>query len=400
MWGCVRRTHPHIDLYLPVNYIFLERNLLNLTSIYPSRLSQLKTTLKKNGLDAMVFNPGPSLHYLTGLHFHLSERPVVFIVPVQGEPALILPQLEALKLQDASFALQSYTYGEVPSQWPASFEDALQSTQLQTAKIGVEPQTLRLLEYRLLEKAAPQAAFLPANESIAALRMHKSADEINAMQEAARIAQDALQAALPVIKIGASEKEIAAELVSQLLAFGSDPRLPFFPIVSGGPNSANPHAAPSDRRLSAGDLLVIDWGANVNGYFSDITRTFAIGEVDPEYRLIAEIVLKANQAGHAAARPGIPIGEVDRAARGIIEEAGYGAYFTHRTGHGLGLEGHEEPYVRDDNQMILLPGMTFTIEPGIYLPNRNGVRIEDDIVITTNGCQSLTDLPRELVTLQ
>jgi Xaa-Pro dipeptidase len=230
--------------------------------------------------------------------------------------------------------------------------------------------------------------------------MLKDEVELAAMLKAADIAQQALQATLPMIKIGITEKEIAAELSMQLLQNGSNPRLPFFPIVSGGPNSANPHAAPSERKLERGDLLVIDWGANVDGYFSDITRTFAIGEVEPEYHKITEVVLTANQAGHAAAGPGVPAAEVDRAAREVIESAGYGAYFTHRTGHGLGLEGHEEPYIRGDNQMALQPGMTFTIEPGIYLPNRNGVRIEDDVVITTDGCKSLTDLPRELITLE
>ena len=185
----------------------------------------------------------------------------------------------------------------------------------------------------------------------------------------------------------------------QLMRHGSNPRLPFFPIVSSGPNSANPHAAPSERKLTVGDLLVIDYGANVNGYFSDITRTFAIGEVDPEYRKIAEIVLAANQAGHAAAGPGVPASKVDQAAREVIEAAGYGEFFFHRTGHGLGLEGHEEPYIRSDSDLPLAVGNTFTIEPGIYLPDRNGVRIEDDVYITETGCQSFTNLPRELITL-
>ena len=151
--------------------------------------------------------------------------------------------------------------------------------------------------------------------------------------------------------------------------------------------------------MEPGDLLVIDWGARVNGYCSDLTRTFAISRLDPELEQIYNTVLSANTAGRAAGKPGLAAGEVDRATRDVIEQAGFGEFFTHRTGHGLGLEGHEEPYIRQGNLLILQPGMTFTIEPGIYLPNRNGVRIEDDVLITPTGLESLTDLPREVTRL-
>ncbi len=217
------------------------------------------------------------------------------------------------------------------------------------------------------------------------------------MRKAAEIAQNALSSALPSVKIGLSEREFASELSLQLLKSGCDPELPFAPIVSSGPNAANPHATPSDRHFSPGDLLVVDWGASYNGYFSDITRTFAIGNIDPQFTKIWKIVLAANEAGRLAAKPGISAGAVDAAARSVIEAAGYGIYFTHRTGHGLGMEAHEYPYIRSGNPDLLIPGMTFTVEPGIYLPERNGVRIEDDIVITTDGCETLTSFPREVV---
>jgi Xaa-Pro dipeptidase len=193
-----------------------------------------------------------------------------------------------------------------------------------------------------------------------------------------------------------TEKALAAELVTQLLRHGSDPELPFAPIVSAGPNAANPHASPSERKLQAGDLLVVDWGASYEGYISDLTRTFVVDAVDDEYRKIHRIVQEANVAGLAAAKPGVPCAEVDRTARAVIEQAGYGAYFTHRTGHGIGMEGHEEPYIRGDNMQLLEPGMAFTVEPGIYLPNRNGVRIEDNVVITETGADVLSDMPREM----
>jgi Xaa-Pro dipeptidase len=202
-----------------------------------------------------------------------------------------------------------------------------------------------------------------------------------------------------VVRPGISERAIASELTLQLLRHGSDSEFPFAPIVSGGPNSANPHASPSERPLQTGDLLVIDWGAIYNGYISDLTRTFAIGQVDEEYRRIHEIVQQANGAGRQAGGPGVPCEVVDQAARRVIEQAGYGVYFTHRTGHGIGMEGHEHPYIRAGNTDALRPGMTYTVEPGIYLPGRNGVRIEDNMLVTEAGVETLSDLPRELITL-
>jgi Xaa-Pro dipeptidase len=152
--------------------------------------------------------------------------------------------------------------------------------------------------------------------------------------------------------------------------------------------------------LQIGDLLIIDWGANVGGYFSDLTRTFAIGEPEDEMKMVAQTVHQANTAAQDIAGPGVAAQEIDQAARKVIEEKGYGQYFIHRTGHGLGLETHEEPYIRDGNPLPLESGMTFTIEPGIYIPGRGGVRIEDDVVITEQGLHSFSDLPRELNILQ
>lgn len=197
-----------------------------------------------------------------------------------------------------------------------------------------------------------------------------------------------------------TEKATANELIVQLLRAGSDPHLPFSPIVAFGENSANPHAVPTDRILQAGDLVLIDWGAGFEGYFSDITRTFTFGEVDSELMRVGDIVLEANQAARKAGTPGLDAGVIDRAARSVIEGAGYGEAFIHRTGHGLGMEAHEAPYIFAGNDLILAPGMTFTIEPGIYLTGKGGVRIEDDVVMTEKGLASLTDMPREVLPVE
>ena len=226
--------------------------------------------------------------------------------------------------------------------------------------------------------------------------MHKDASEASAIRTAVHIAQDALEASLPAVRLGMTEREFAAELTLQLLRHGSDPAMPFSPIVSSGPNSANPHASPSDRPFKPGDLLVVDWGAAHLGYISDLTRTFAIGEVESEFKHIAQLTSQANAAGREACRPGVTAESVDQSARGVIEAGGYGKFFFHRTGHGIGMEGHEEPYIRAGNRLVLEPGMSFTVEPGIYLPGRGGVRVEDNVIITVDGAECFSNLPRQL----
>jgi len=361
-----------------------------------ARQAHLAESMSTDGPEIIVLNPGSSLMYLTGLNFHLMERPVVAIFSSESSPVMVIPELETAKLERLPFSVRAFSYGENPAEWNTAFQNAAKSSGLDGRTAGVEPTRLRFLELRLLESAAPAAHFISAEEHLAALRVRKDIDELAAMRVAVSIAQRALEATLPVIKIGLTEREVAAELTVQLLKAGSDPELPFAPIVSGGPNSANPHASPSDRPLKSGDLLVIDWGASYRGYISDLTRTFGIGNVETEFEEIARITAEANAAGRFACGPEVTAESVDHAARMVIENAGFGSYFIHRTGHGIGMEVHEAPYIRSGNLQVLLPGMTFTVEPGIYLPGRGGVRIEDNVVITADGAESLSDMPREL----
>jgi Xaa-Pro dipeptidase len=361
-----------------------------------SRFDRLNASLRASGLDAVILNPGPTLTHLSGLRFHLMERPVVLLFANDQVPAIVLPELELQKVASLPYQLQVFPYPENPSEWYNAFRNAAQALNLDGKRIGVDPRQLRLLEFRHVKAGAPEADYPDASDVLSSLRLKKEEAEVEAMRRAVRIAQDALEATIPWIRMGMTEKELSSELVMQLLKHGADSEIPFAPIVSGGPNSANPHASPTERKLQAGDLLVIDWGATYDGYISDLTRTFAVGEVDEEYEKIHKIVQEANAAGRAAAQPGVPCANVDKAAREVIEKAGYGKYFTHRTGHGIGMEGHEEPYMRGDNMQVLEPGMAFTVEPGIYLPNRNGVRIEDNVVITEDGTDVLSDMPREV----
>lgn len=363
------------------------------------RLSHLYEIISSADFDAIAFNPGPTLTYLTGLQFHLMERPTVLILQPGKEPALILPELETGKLSDSSIPVNAFTFGDNPAEWPDTFKKALESLGLNEAKIAVEPTRMRFLELDYLKKAAPGAQFVSGAEALSKLRIRKDADELTLMRKAIQIAQDALSATLDQFKIGMTEREIAEELTIQMLRLGSDPELPFAPIVAAGPNSANPHAAPSERKVQAGDLLLFDWGAYYRGYCSDLTRTFAVGKVDPELKKIYEIVKEANLAGRNAGKPDLVAGIVDQAARRVIEAAGYGKFFFHRTGHGLGMEGHEEPYMFGENSLLLAQGMTYTVEPGIYLEGKGGVRIEDNIAVSADGSETLSSFSREFTVI-
>ncbi len=363
------------------------------------RFARLTGLLTSAGFDALALNPGPNLTYLTGLSFHLMERPVILLIAPPDPPVLVCPELEAGKLPSSRIPLQSVPYSDNPATWAQAFQQAARAARLDGRQVAVEPARMRFLELQYLQDAAPRARFLSGEGFLAQLRLHKDAEEIAAMRQAAQIAQRALEATLPAVKAGISERELASELSANLLRSGSEPEFPFAPIVSFGENSANPHAVPGGRRLKEGDLILFDWGATCQGYCSDITRTFALGRIDSELKAVHVLVQAANAAGRAAGRPGLRAGGVDQAARGVITRGGYGAQFIHRTGHGLGMEAHEAPYIYAENDLPLAPGMVYTVEPGIYLPGRGGVRIEDDVHVTPEGSESLTDLPRELTIL-
>lgn len=368
-----------------------------------NRFNRLYSTLasqpEAENIDAIALNPGPTLAYLTGLGFHLMERPTVLLAAPGQIPALVMPELEINKARSSTVRIQPFTYNDNPASWSRAFHEAVEALGLNGKRIGVEPNRMRVLELRFLETAAPEARIVSAENALSALRMQKDAQEVEFMRRAVRIAQQGLQSTLSTIREGVTERQIASELFINLLRAGSDPELPFQPIVSGGPNSADPHASPSDRALRRGDLLVIDWGAAYKGYISDLTRTFGIGEVEPEFEHIHQVVQMANAAGRAAGKPGVTAGSIDAAARKVIAAAGYGAQFFHRVGHGIGMEGHEPPYMYGENALVMAQGMAYTIEPGIYLSGRGGVRIEDNVVITETGAEVLSDFPRELMIL-
>jgi len=363
--------------------------------MHEARVTRLLQLLQQTSLDGLAVIPGPNLLYLTGLSFHLMERPVVALFLQDIEPALILPAFEQSKGQASAIPFRLFPYDEDEDSRASAFQAAAGYAGLAGRRLGVEPLRMRYFEFGLLQQAAPESAWVGADAAVSKLRLVKDEAELACMRRAVEVAELALQHSLPHIRPGMTERELAGELTLQILRGGSDSELPFPPIVAGGPNSALPHHVPGDRTLQPGDLLIVDWGATVSGYISDLTRTLYLPPLDPELARVHQIVLRANAAGRAAVRPGASCASVDQAARSLITAEGYGEAFRHRTGHGIGMEAHEPPYIRDDNAQLLQPGMTFTIEPGIYLTGRGGVRIEDNVLVTPGGYECLSSLPRE-----
>lgn len=360
------------------------------------RLNKLNKQVLAHGFDGIALMPGPNMVYLSGIHAHVSERPIILFIPADDDPAIVIPTLEAVKARDAGIhADRIFDWGDEEG-YMGAFQRACAQLELSDYLLGVEALHMRILELELLQRYAPGLTIAHVEPVMTALRIVKDENELSAMQRAAEVAEQAIHNLLPKIKIGQSERQIAVMLTEELVKAGSEGN-PFGPIVSSGPNAGSPHAVPTDRPIQQGELLVIDWGAIVDGYPSDITRTLAVGQVEPEFVQIHETVQAANAAAKEIARPGATGSELDRAAREVIEDSGYGPYFIHRTGHGLGLEIHEPPYIVNTNQEPLEIGSVFTIEPGIYLPDRAGVRIEDDVVITDHASRSLTSYPRKLI---
>lgn len=362
----------------------------------PNRLERLRKDMLAQNLQLIALTPGPNLYYLTGLSFHFMERPILLLITTEGTLTLLTPELERAKAECSSIALECISYGETEASRLEAFSQLQDIISPEIAKFGVEPTKMRYLELSLLQSTFPEVQISSAEACLDNLRLTKEPGESEACQQAVQIAEAALQETLPLVKMGIAEVDLANELTLQLLRKGSDPELPFSPIVASGPNSALPHATPGDRKLQTGDLVIIDWGAAHKGYLSDLTRTFGVGQVSQELQNIHQAVLQANHAARRIVHPGRLCSEVDLAARQVIHESGYGEFFIHRTGHGLGLEAHEPPYIRSDNPQKLSQGMLFTIEPGVYIPNLGGVRIEDDVLVTSEGGRSLSSLPREL----
>jgi Xaa-Pro aminopeptidase len=360
------------------------------TTTSRTRLAALRAKMAETGANLVALGPHTHMQWLLGFHPHADERPCLLLIGPKGE-TILMPELNAEGSRaHTDIAFHSWSDAEGPDR---ALTEALAAVGGTEAGTVVVDETMRADFALLLLDRLPGARHAFGDATVGALRMRKDDSEYATLKENALIADRAVQAGFAAIAAGVKETEIAAAVRAQFVSEGAEP---VFTIVGSGPNGAIPHHATGERRLQTSDAIVIDVGGRKHGYSSDITRMAAVGEPPPGYREVHDIVERASQAAMVAARPGVPASAVDDAARGVIAEAGYGQYFVHRTGHGLGLEVHEPPYLTSTSDTILDVGMVFSIEPGIYLPGRFGVRLEEIVILREDGPEILSALPRDL----
>ena len=361
--------------------------------LYPiGRLGLAADAAARAGMAALLLTPGPDLRYLTGYDALATERLTCLAVPVSGDAFLVAPRLELRSVQASPagrLGVDIVAWDETDDPYRL-VADRLGSPE----SVGLADQmwAATVLRFRDVLPAARQVV---ASAALRGLRIRKTPAEVAALREAGA-AIDRVHARVPGwLRPGRTEREVAADIAGAITAEGHA-RVDFV-IVASGPNAARPHHEPSDRPLAAGDTVVVDIGGTMpSGYCSDCTRTYAIGTVPAEFTAYYQVLKQAQDDACAAVRPGISAEAVDAAAREPITAAGYGEYFVHRTGHGIGLDTHEDPYIVAGNAEALEPGMAFSVEPGIY-PGPHGARIEDIVVCTVGGCERLNNASRELV---
>jgi Xaa-Pro aminopeptidase len=361
--------------------------------LYPAgRLAAVAAATGVAGLDALLLTPGSDLRYVTGYDAHQQERLTCLAVPAAGDPFLLVPNLErpaALASPAGGLGLEIIGWDETDDPY------AVVAARLgRPAAVGLSDRMWALMVTRL-RAALPAARQELASTALGGLRARKSAAEVAALRTAGE-AIDRVHTRVPGwLRPGRTELEVAADISDAIVAEGH--ARADFAIVAAGPNAASPHHAPAGRPLQAGDVVVVDIGGTMpSGYCSDCTRTYAIGSPPPEFAEYYAVLQAAQQAACAAVAPGVPAQAVDAAAREPITAAGYGQYFLHRTGHGIGLETHEDPYIVSGNTQELAAGNAFSIEPGIYA-GPHGARIEDIVVCTEQGARRLNNGSRDLV---
>ncbi|MFJ7112338.1 aminopeptidase P family protein [Streptomyces albogriseolus] len=361
---------------------------------YKARMDRAARQAADAGLAGLLVAPGPDLVWLTGYAPPaVTERLTLLVLAAGREPVLVVPTLEAPDAEKATgapaLALRDWTDGKNPYALTAALLDA-------QGRFGVSDNAwaLHLLG---LQKTLPGTSYVSLTEALPMLRAVKDAAELERLAAAGAAADAAFEEIRNVRFSGRRESEVAADLAALLRRFGHSQV--DFTIVASGPNGANPHHEAGDRRIERGDMVVLDFGGLRDGYGSDTSRTVHVGEPTEEERRVHDLVREAQEAGFRAVRPGAACQDVDRAARAVIADAGYGEYFIHRTGHGIGVTTHEPPYMIEGEEQPLVPGMCFSVEPGVYLPGRFGVRIEDIVTVTEDGGRRLNDTERGMVTV-
>jgi Xaa-Pro aminopeptidase len=364
---------------------------------FGDRLDRARKATGAAGLDALLITPGPDLRYLTGYAAVGLERLTCLVLPADGDPALVVPRLErpaALASPAGGLDLEVLDWAETED--PFALVARLLPARVSRVAVDDQMHAAKVFAFRAALPAAEQSL---AGAVIAPLRMRKAPDEVAALGRAGAAIDRVHARMVEWLRPGRTERDVGRDVAAAILAEGHAGGE--WVMVGSGPNGASPHHEVSDRVIEVGDPVVVDIGGTTeDGYCSDSTRTYlAGGEPEPEFAAYHEVVEAAQEAAVRAVRPGVLAETVDAAARQVIAAAGYGPAFLHRTGHGIGLETHEDPYLVEGNTLPLEPGMAFSIEPGIYLAGRHGVRIEDIVVVTEDGVERLNRRPRSLAVL-
>jgi len=358
---------------------------------FAGRLRRAREAAERAAVDALLITPSADLRYLCGYDPPPLERLTLLVVRPDADALLVLPELEHRRAAASPagdlFEMRTWKDGEDAY---VMVREAVGSA----PGVAVEP-AMPAAHLLALQRALDGSTFDSAGPVMASLRVRKDAEEIDALAAVGAADDEAFARIREERFEGRTEEDVARLLREQMLRAGHDSTS--FWIVASGPNGASPHHEPSDRVIAAGEPIVLDFGGSKDGYCSDMTRTVTVGEAsDAEVREVHAIVAEAQQRAFEAVKSGLPAQEIDRAARRVIDEGGYGHAFIHRTGHGIGLDEHEDPYIVEGNEELLEDGMCFSIEPGIYLAGRFGVRIEDIVVVTADGARRLNEAPRQL----
>ncbi|MFI9427535.1 aminopeptidase P family protein [Streptomyces achromogenes] len=361
---------------------------------YRARMDRAVRSAADDGLAGLLVAPGPDLVWLTGYTpTAITERLTVLVLAPGRDPVLVVPTLEAPDAEQApgapALTLRDWTDGTDPYAVTAGLLD-------DRGRFGISDNTwaMHLLG---LQRTLPGTSYAALTDALPMLRAVKDKAELDLLAAAGAAADQAFEEIRKLPFAGRRESDVGRDLVGLLRRFGHEQV--DFTIVGSGPNGANPHHEVGDREIRPGDMVVLDFGGLKDGYGSDTTRTVHVGEPTDEERRVHDVVRAAQEAGYQAVRPGAACQDVDRAARAVITDAGYGPYFIHRTGHGIGVTTHEPPYMIEGEEQPLVPGMCFSVEPGIYLPGRFGVRIEDIVTVTEDGGRRLNNTTREMVTV-
>ena len=366
-------------------------------NLYEKRLSRVRTAMHENGLDTLILTPGAAMRYLSGFS-EPGSRFLALVVPDDQPWLFVSPALNAGQARANPAGVADIRVWDDAQGWETLLGQLSKELMLDIGIAGLDDDMPARFTLKLQE-LMPTALFRPAGMALSGLRAVKDALELAALQRAADATDALIPVAFDACRVGVSETEISLAIKEAIARGGHEDS--FAPIVGAGPNGASPHHNTGKTTVKTGDMVILDFGAMTDGYHGDITRTVAVSEATDEARRVYDTVYRAYQAGVAAVRPGATAHDVDAAARRVITEAGYGEFFIHRTGHGIGLDDHEAPYMLSGNYTPLLPGHCFSVEPGIYLPGQFGVRLENILTVQDDGTARVFNaaIPPELPVL-